>query len=239
MAATGIRPPGDAIRHGAEVANLESIALSRILGFDVAVAQVDIAAPGTRTIPDSHRLPNASAKRQREFHAGRLAAADALRRLGAHDTHVPVGAQRAPVWPDGFVGSITHDDDVAIAAAVRVGTVTGIGIDIEQADRFSAGLAERIGSGSEFRLWQGGAGRSITHGDIALFSFKESIFKCLHGAVGRYFDFRDVEVYDTAVGLRVRAVADDWRLAELLPRLRGDVCQVAGRVLSACVLLER
>ena len=142
--------------------------------------------------------------------------------------------RRAPVWPAGFVGSIAHDDDIAMAAAGKSGKLAGIGIDIEQVNRFSERLADRIGSEAEFKLWDGA---EIAHAGIAVFSLKESVFKCLHAEVGRYFDFRDVELYRAETALGMRPTGDDPRLAELLPRLRGDVCEIGGRVLSGCILL--
>jgi enterobactin synthetase component D / holo-[acyl-carrier protein] synthase len=227
---------GTPFEKGAGVVNQESLALSRILGPQVAVTQVDIAALDLLAVSPSDLLPEASPKRQREFHAGRSAAANVLMRLGAADTNVTIGPRRTPVWPAGFVGSITHDDDIAIAAATRMVPVVGIGIDIEQVDRFSEHLAERIGAEAEFGLWRERREHPIAHAGIALFSLKESVFKCLHGAVGRYFDFRDVEVYRVDSVLRMRAMGDDGRLAELLPRVRGDVFEVGGRVLSGCIL---
>src|SRR3979409_1002599 len=53
-------------------------------------------------------LRHATQKRQREFLAGRWCAEEALQCLGAGSTHVAMAKDRAPIWPDGVVGSITH-----------------------------------------------------------------------------------------------------------------------------------
>lgn len=219
------------------MASSESSVLSEILGPEVVVAQIEISRVDLAMSPRVAQPGGASLKRRREFLAGRLAAAEVLRGLGASSTDVRVGDRRAPAWPDGFVGSITHDAELACAAAARAGKVAGIGIDIEQADRFTDSLAERIGSPAEFELWQGYQEHPVNHAGIALFSLKESVFKCLHRAVGKYFDFRDVQVYRSGFALRVSATGDDSRLAELLPRLRGDVRELGGKVISGCVLL--
>ena len=100
-------------------------------------------------------------------------------------------------------------------------------------------MAERIASPREFDLWQGGLEPNLDNAGIALFSLKESVFKCLHASIGRYFDFRDVEVFRTDSALRVRATDSDSALADPLSRVRGDVCELGGKVLSGCILLGR
>lgn len=139
-------------------------------------------------------LSRAVPKRQGEFLAGRLAAHQALLEQGIACHEVGIGADRAPVWPAGFEGSISHTvlGSVGVAlCAVRPGSA-GIGLDME------AWLDE----GEALRLWpviadEGewgrlarsslGEARALT----LLFSAKESLFKALYPRVGRYFDFLD------------------------------------------------
>src|SRR6266478_8464453 len=49
-----------------------------------------------------------SADRKRELQSGRTYAKHALAMFGVHDVDLPVGSDRLPVWPAGFIGSITH-----------------------------------------------------------------------------------------------------------------------------------
>lgn len=66
-------------------------------------------------------------KRQREFLAGRLCAAHALRAAGLAEE---VGLQdRAPIWPKGAVGSISHSDARVVAVVSR--GHSGLGVDVE------------------------------------------------------------------------------------------------------------
>src|SRR3981081_2261214 len=74
-------------------------------------------------------LRHAVESRQREFLAGRLCAEFALCCLGAASTHVAMGGDRAPVWPDGVVGSITHSGGLAPAAGAWGGGTAGVAID--------------------------------------------------------------------------------------------------------------
>src|SRR5438876_11927142 len=50
--------------------------------------------------------------RQSIFDMGRACAAELLAELGSRETSVAMAADRSPVWPQGYVGSITHTDDL-------------------------------------------------------------------------------------------------------------------------------
>ncbi len=59
-------------------------------------------------------------KRRAEYLAGRMAAADAIRRLCGF-WHTPgTGDSGAPIWPNGLVGSISHSDNYVVSV-VRYG----------------------------------------------------------------------------------------------------------------------
>ena len=75
------------------------------------------------------------AGRTLEFKTGRAYAKRALSKLGCGPVELPVGADKAPTWPLGVRGSITHTSGTAgghVAAAVaRTDAVGSIGIDAE------------------------------------------------------------------------------------------------------------
>ncbi len=70
-------------------------------------------------------------KRQREFRAGRHCAHQALECLGLEATPLLWGERREPIWPQGYLGSISHCDGYALAACALQGEIVGIGIDVE------------------------------------------------------------------------------------------------------------
>lgn len=72
-------------------------------------------------------------KRQLEFAAGRAAARAAMAELGFGAAAIPMAADRAPVWPDGVVGSISHSASACLAIVGRSADWRGIGLDIEPA----------------------------------------------------------------------------------------------------------
>ena len=66
--------------------------------------------------------------------AGRIVALHALGLAGCEAAELPPRSGRRPIWPAGFVGSIAHDDALAVAVAARAGSVHTVGIDVERFD---------------------------------------------------------------------------------------------------------
>src|SRR5689334_3062733 len=79
--------------------------------------------------------PRAVPERRTLFALGRAAARDALSELGIEPTPIPRSSDGAPVWPDGFVGAISHTRQVALAVAGRREDYVGLGVDVEELDR--------------------------------------------------------------------------------------------------------
>ncbi|NRD71984.1 4'-phosphopantetheinyl transferase superfamily protein [Shewanella sp. VB17] len=136
-------------------------------------------------------------KRQAEFLAGRFCAAQALLIKSATNTHISIGKNRAPVWPIGFIGSITHSRNIAMAAVARVDEYQYVGLDVE--DMMSAELALSISASiiqdKEFDLLHN-SGLDFSLGLTIAFSMKEALFKALYPSVGEYFDFHAAELID-------------------------------------------
>jgi enterobactin synthetase component D len=133
----------------------------------------------------------------RQFLAGRRCAARALADAGASVLEVEVGPHREPVWPLGYVGSITHSASFAFAAVARRGELSSIGIDSEAVlDHASlAAVASLTFHPSEFARVAGR--RDLA---TAVFSAKESLFKCLYPLAGVFFDYRDAELQSLDLG---------------------------------------
>ncbi|GAB3022733.1 hypothetical protein GCM10027285_00410 [Oleiagrimonas citrea] len=143
------------------------------------------------------QLHHAVAKRQAEFIMGRLAAHQAIERLGIAASTPGIGASREPLWQAGVTGSISHTDDIAAAIAVPAPTVTGVGIDIEKVPNAETRDAIRALAltPDEQRLMEARRGHLTTNMLLITgFSAKESFFKGVFAVVGRYFDFDAVRV---------------------------------------------
>jgi enterobactin synthetase component D len=137
--------------------------------------------------------PVGATRREREFAAGRQCAARALRQAGASQETVGVGFDRRPVWPEGFVGSITHSTSLAWAAVAPTTHLRSLGIDSETVFDDSAlrDAAPLVIDEDERRLV---GGDNEAERATLIFSAKESLFKCLNPCIGVFFEFSDAKL---------------------------------------------
>ena len=164
------------------------------LRYSVDAGQLDRLQASGIVLPDT--LARAVLKRQVEFAAGRFCAREALQKLGHHSpATLAIGQHRAPLWPTGYLGSISHGDGLAIAVATSSREWRGLGIDIERilTNEAAQPLHEHLMKAPELAIGEA-AGLSLGDWLSLVFSAKESLFKALYPFVGRYFDFLDAEV---------------------------------------------
>ncbi len=112
-------------------------------------------------------------RRRQEYRHGRCCARLALVGLGYPDCPVPLGADRAPLWPEGVVGSISHCGDTAAAAVAPRAEVGGIGLDIEKCEELDQPLLSMICRSEEIERLGPGDVRLLV-GKL-IFSAKESV----------------------------------------------------------------
>jgi len=140
--------------------------------------------------------PRAVPKRRAEFAAGRHVAALALARFGCNEP-VLREPSRAPRWPAGFVGSISHGAGVAVAVTARSHDYRGLGVDVEQwlSDEQCAEVMERVLSKAELALLAQAFPELSVARRVALgFSAKESLYKCLNPLAAEFIEFADARL---------------------------------------------
>lgn len=154
-------------------------------------------------------------KRREEFLLGRWVAKSALAELGVEVGVLRIAAERAPRWPAGFVGSITHCTGYAGAAVAKVGTLRGVGIDAQPiAASKSREALKRTATDAEIALL--GIADDMAARTVA-FSAKEALYKALAPTVGAYFGFEAARI--------ARATDGEIEIAltrELHPELQVD-----------------
>lgn len=162
--------------------------------FDIDAHSVQQLA---RCYPLPEQLQRAVLKRQAGFLAGRICARQALTVLtGDRAGLIPMLPDRAPGWPPGIVGSITHTTRYAAALVGLDRHYQGIGIDCEglmSPDHLK--LQRHICVAHELEELQ--HTHRQTPPEILLtlvFSAKESLFKCLYRQVGKFFGFSAARV---------------------------------------------
>ncbi len=210
--------------------------LRRILPSGVAVSAALISDEPPALLPsEQHFTDRMHPVRRREFTAGRGCARLALGALGLPPTALPAGADRAPVWPAGIAGSIAHTRELAVAAAVPLSLLSGLGIDLEPAHPLESELWPRVCRQEELQ-WAD-AQRNPGLAVALLFSAKESIFKCLWPRARIFLEFSDLCVRpDTRTGTFVVRCCGPALPESLAAEARGGMAQVAGHWLTAAWL---
>lgn len=157
----------------------------RLFPAFVATAECGGDAPEAPLHPEEEAaLRGAGPKRRREFRAGRACARRALARLGVSPGPLPAGADRAPLWPPGVVGSLSHTAGLCVAAVGRRSELRGLGVDAERRGAVGAKLLARIAREAE-REWMARAPAPPgLDWPTLLFSAKESVYKALRGKGG-------------------------------------------------------
>lgn len=104
--------------------------------------------------------------------AGRRVAQHALALAGCDVAELPPRSGRRPAWPTGFVGSIAHDDALAVAVAAPIHAARTIGIDVERHDALNASDASVVLRDDELEFVRGDPSLATL-----LWSAKESAYK--------------------------------------------------------------
>jgi 4'-phosphopantetheinyl transferase EntD len=136
-------------------------------------------------------ISGASNKRQREFRAGRHCAHAALERLGLPRQAVLRDDHRAPIWPPGYLGSISHCRDLCIAACAALNPLFGLGLDVEPLEPLKPGVAGYIHTPEETAYLETLSPRLP---ERLLFSAKESLYKCFYPLLKVFIGFKAVRI---------------------------------------------
>jgi 4'-phosphopantetheinyl transferase EntD len=174
-------------------------------------------------------VAEAAEQRRREFLSGRAAARRALARLGVHGHDLLVGEARAPRWPPGIAGSISHGGGVCVAAAALRERHAGIGVDCEPDEPLAEKLWPRIATAAELDCLARLPAEQRGNWARRLFCAKECYYKYQRPQTGRFLGFDDVEI-DFDEGIRGFTVRD--RTARGAP-VRGGWRRSAGRIVCA------
>jgi 4'-phosphopantetheinyl transferase EntD len=159
--------------------------------FNIDAYQDELFNEFNILFPES--LAKAVPKRKAEFLTGRIIVREAMRIMGLPMIDIPIGTNRAPCWPEGVAGSITHSGNQVFCLLSKKNM--GVGIDYEEliSTENAAEIQRSIVSEAEIELFRE---VSLDHKKMLTlaFSAKESLFKALYYSVRKYFDFLDVTI---------------------------------------------
>lgn len=190
----------------------ESNSINRV---DIAINSDDIASSLLGFFPESmdykysdigvnlqpvHRLEEECTRRfcssrRREFIVGRMCARYLLERIGVKDFPLLVGDSRSPLWPEGIVGSITHQDSHCLVIAGGRDCNMSVGVDVETIQSIDCDSQKQLFTKAEIEFNSAQHKGSESSFYIMAFSIKEAIFKCLYPLVREYIEFHDVQVW--------------------------------------------
>ncbi|MHA0855089.1 4'-phosphopantetheinyl transferase family protein, partial [Serratia nematodiphila] len=111
------------------------------------------------------------------------------------------GEDRAPQWPPGIAGALSHNSHTALCAVHRESGLGGVGLDVETL--LSVERAEELwGAIVSPAEREALLGETLPFNALLTltFSAKESLFKALYPQVRCYFDFLDARM--TAVDVQ-------------------------------------
>jgi 4'-phosphopantetheinyl transferase EntD len=175
--------------------------------------------------------------RVREFALGRVLARGLLRDLGRDTAAIPAGEDRAPRWPAGTVGTISHSRRHGAAAVADEGSVTGVGLDTEPAEPLEESLWREVLRPEELRALE--EAPAVERGERVRVAFaaKEAAYKLQYPRTRRFLEFGEMRLeLDLVSGADEGAFVARPDVADLegLPAIRGRLLRADGAWFAAC-----
>jgi 4'-phosphopantetheinyl transferase EntD len=167
---------------------------------------------------------NAVARRKGEFAAGRYCARQALARLNISAPIILRDTNGCPLWPQGAVGSISHTTGCIVSVVGRSSQVIALGVDVDShLTPFPESVLDHVFVPEELRWLQSMSVESRTLHAYALFSVKETIYKCVYSATGDRLGFADasleLDFYTGLFGARLARAIGPGRRKFLVGRV--------------------
>jgi 4'-phosphopantetheinyl transferase EntD len=173
--------------------------LSGLFSAAVVTCETDYPAEFAPLPPEEAlHTGSMSERRLSEFRAGRHCARQALVALGVGALPVARGADRAPVWPEGVTGSITHvyrgESGLAAAAVARTTDVRALGLDAELDVPLDEDLLPIVLTPRERAALAHARPQEREFLGKLSFSAKEAVYKCQYTLTRQFLEFTDLEL---------------------------------------------
>lgn len=161
----------------------------------IAVAATDPRASHYRPLAqESGAMARMAPVRKRAFAAGRAAAHACMLQLGGKVQPVLTTPDRAPLWPQGLTGSISHSQSCCIAVLGQTTDVRTLGVDVEEATGLDDDLTGIICTPAE-KAWLSTRPRDRARLLAKLiFSAKECAYKCQYPVSKTLFGFDTFDI---------------------------------------------
>jgi 4'-phosphopantetheinyl transferase EntD len=168
-----------------------TIKLSELFPSSAVVVKADDHMWTTPLCSEEEKLiEGAVEKRKKEFRAGRHSAHSALSQLQAPWHPLLRGEKRQPLWPSGFLGSITHCRGSCVAVCAKSEDLAGVGIDVEPLEPLPKGVDRYIHTAKDDETISANSALP----ERLIFSAKESIYKCYFPLIEQFMEFQSVSL---------------------------------------------
>lgn len=206
-----------------------------LLDPDIAVAVTDPRAAHYQPLAqESGAMARMSPVRRRAFAAGRVAAHEAMTQLDHPVRPVLMMPDRAPLWPEGLTGSISHSQSCCIAALGKTTRFRSLGVDVEEDTDLESDLVPTICTQAEM-AWLSAQPRNRAGllGKL-IFSAKECAYKCQYPLSKTLFGFDMFNVTpDLDIGRFEATFLQDVPQFSAGTRLRGRFAIGQGLIVTA------
>jgi 4'-phosphopantetheinyl transferase EntD len=150
---------------------------------------ISLGDEGALRDAEATSISSSIANVRRASGAARVVARSLLAQLGYPEAQVPKGAGGAPVWPGGVVGSLAHDDEIAVAALGLRRDFASVGIDVERTGALPPDMLALVATQSE----RHGIEDDLVKAKL-LFVVKEAVYKAVFPLDRVFLEFGDIEV---------------------------------------------
>lgn len=167
-------------------------------------------------LADRVLVDGAAHQRRTEFIAARWCAHQALRQMQVAAASLPIGQLGQPLWPDGVIGSITHELGNCLVLVMRQQSAAGVGVDLaslEHAHQLRESGDLFMAPGESRQAW-GGVDSAVSM--LRHFSAKEAVVKATSAMLGRLIDPREICVdfsggrFSARVGKQMAGLSGRW-----------------------------
>ncbi len=144
--------------------------------------------------------------------------------------------KKEPLWPKGFVGSISHSKDFVGAVVSKSSQLISIGLDIEKTGRVKKNMWRNLFTPAEQEFLNTLSEEDEKFYTTLYFSMKESFYKLQYPITESYLSFTDVELKQKNGSFKLEVIKQ-FKGKELLPEFTDmNYARHDNEVISLCFM---
>jgi enterobactin synthetase component D len=143
---------------------------------------------------EKRQIDSFASTRKIDFSTGRYCARKVLETFGKSDVPLLIGSNREPLWPEGYIGSISHSKNLCGAIAGKLDQFRSLGLDIEELSRIQPNIINHVCTPDESLFLQQFDAQTQLHYTTLTFAMKEAFYKFQFPITRQYVGFQQVEI---------------------------------------------